>query len=104
MKRFPIIIILAFFFSVAQANKAEILVKEDAQIEKITEADVQLMVERVQEINAMDLNELSSTERYALKYELNQIKSKVNAFMANGGIYIGGGTLLLIIILLIILL
>ena len=62
------------------------------------------MIERVNEIKAMDKSSLTSSDRKALRKELRTIKKelKANDGGHNGGIYISVGGLLLIIILLII--
>ena len=101
MKKIPILILLMFSFITLNANKVEFIVNEEDSKNVIIESDVQQLAERVYEINAMDKHSLSSSEIYALKYELNGIKSKLNTFIDGGGIYIGGGTLLIVIILLI---
>lgn len=58
---------------------------------------------RVDEINAMDFNELSREERTSLKKELKDIQRETKQ-MDGVYFYFGGGALILLIILLIILL
>ena len=63
------------------------------------------MIERVNEIKAMDKSSLTSSDRKELRKELRTIKKELKANDgSHGGIYISVGGLLLIIILLIILL
>lgn len=72
--------------------------------EKATESDIQRaneMQQRVNEIEAMDINSLSRTERKALKQELRGIKKEARQMDT---VYVFGGGFLLLLIILIILL
>jgi len=59
------------------------------------------LINRLHEIHAMTKKDLSSSERSALKKEVNGIKKELKQM--DGGIYISTGVLLLIIILILIL-
>lgn len=67
---------------------------------KLSEAELTCLTNRVEEIRDMDKSDMSSAEKQALKKELKEIKSNVKK---GGGVYIGGAALILIIILIIIL-
>jgi hypothetical protein len=62
---------------------------------------VNVLVKRLNEIDAMDKSNLSSSEKKELRKEVRTIKKEVKAL--GGGVYISVGVLLLIIILLLIL-
>jgi hypothetical protein len=62
-----------------------------------------ILVTRLNVIKAIDMSELSSVEKRALRSEVRSIKATLNQ-MEGGVIYISAGGLLLVIILLIILL
>lgn len=71
-------------------------------ITKLTDEQITLLKNRVEEIRVMDKTNMTSTEKQDLRNELKDIKE---AIKRDGGyIIIGGSSLLLVIILLIILL
>jgi len=65
------------------------------------EARNERLVQRLEEIKAMDVENMSRSEKRALRKEVKKIEKSLNT---SGGIYISAGALLVIIILLIILL
>lgn len=68
---------------------------------RLSEAELSRLTNRVEEIRNMDKSGMSSTEKKELKKELKQIKKTVKR--RGGAIYISGATLVLIIILVILL-
>jgi hypothetical protein len=62
---------------------------------------VNVLVKRLNEIDAMDKSNLSASEKKALRKEVRAIKRDVKEL--GGGVYISVGVLLLIIIILILL-
>lgn len=66
-------------------------------------AEVKAMINRVNEINAMDKSAMSSSEKKELRKELRTIKRDVNGHSHGGTVYISGGVILLIILLIILL-
>lgn len=70
--------------------------------DQLTAENLDLIIQRVDEIREMDRSELTAEVRYELKNELRNIKDLIQNQAPY--LYIGGGTLLLIIILLILLL
>lgn len=100
-----------------ELNKAEVI---NANKEAVTEAKTEInkMVDRVIEINEMDLDELTKAERKELKKEVRTIKKEMKAYSksdnpaiaeaaakgADGaGLYISGGALIIILLLLLLL-
>ena len=74
------------------ANKAEV---EKAEATEIP-ADVQIMLDRLDEIKEMDKSSLKSDERKELRAEVRDIKSTLRA---NGnGLYISGGAIIIILL------
>jgi hypothetical protein len=72
----------------------------------LTQAEADLLVARLEEINAMDKSGLTRTEKRELRREVRTIENRLNASSTAGGgpvIYISGGALLLIILLIILL-
>jgi hypothetical protein len=65
-------------------------------------ANVQVMLNRLDEIKAMDKSDLTSEEKKELRKETKAIKSAVTA--NGGGVYLSVGAVILIVLLLIILL
>lgn len=98
-------------------NKAEVTnVNKDAIIE--AKAEINKMVDRVMQINDLDLKELTKVERKELKKEVRSIKKELKAYSksdspaiaeaaakgADGaGIYISGSALIIILLLLLLL-
>lgn len=78
-----------------KTNITETTIKEEIP------ADVQIMLNRLEEIKAMDKSDLKSAERKELRAEVREIKSTLRA---NGnGIYISTGAIIIILLLIIIL-
>jgi hypothetical protein len=67
----------------------------------VNSSEIKVITERLDEIKAMDISELSSSEKKVLRKEVRAINYELNH---PGAIYISGGTLIVVIILLIILL
>jgi hypothetical protein len=65
-------------------------------------AKVTVLVNRLNEIDAMDKSSMSSAEKKVLRKEVRGIKKEIQR--AGGGVYLSVGALLLVIILLIVLL
>lgn len=63
--------------------------------------EVQRMMNRLEEINAMDLKNMPRSERRKYAKEVKQIEKRMKA--VGGGVYISAGALILIIVLLILL-
>lgn len=119
------LITLAFLLMITSSNlKADEEVDKTAVIkadnEAVTEAKAEIneMVDRVMEINEMDMDALTKAERKELKKEVRTIKKELKAFSksdnpaiseaaakgADGaGLYISGTALIIILILLLLL-
>jgi len=68
-------------------------------------AETQLMMNRLEEIKAMDLENMPRSERRKYAKEVKQIQKKMyKANAVGGGVYISAGALLVIVVLLILLL
>lgn len=68
---------------------------------ELSDAEIQKLTARVNEINQLDLKSLTRKEKKELKKELRDIKEKLN--ITANGIYIGGGALLVIIVIILLL-
>ena len=64
-------------------------------------AEIQVMLNRLEEIKDMDKSDLKSTERKELRAEVRTIKKKVRA--SGNGLYISSGAIIIILLLIIIL-
>ncbi|MFZ6051759.1 hypothetical protein [Halocola ammonii] len=78
-------------------NEVKEMTKEESQ------ARVEMLTERLNEIKSMDLDELSWNERRKLKKEVRIIEREMKLQQNDTGIYISGGALVVILILLILL-
>ncbi len=83
-----------------KAKQETVQTKKEAK--KLSEAEIQQLTARVNEINQMDKKALTPKERRDLRKEVRGINDKINK--SADGIYIGGGALLVVIILLLLLL
>ena len=117
MKKVFVSILLAFVLQsfipeqvYAKKDKSPVVV---ATTETAQSTDVSLLVARVESIKAMDMSDLSSTERKELRKELREIKNDLKArsesdanatATTNGGVYLSVGAIIIIILLLILLL
>lgn len=70
---------------------------DDQRAERILDLE-----QRLEEIQQMDLHELDRRDKRALRNEVKDIKSELEA-QHNGGIYIGGGAVIIILLLIILL-
>ena len=102
MKRFKVIIMLAmaftFFSSVSVLAGGKD--KEDAK-PMMPEAEMKILVDRLEEIKTMDMSMMNRAEKKELKKEVHEINEEIKR---GGGVYLSIGALLLVIILLILLL
>ncbi len=74
------------------------LSEEEVKDKKLSDEEVDRMVNRVEEIRAMDKSKLSSEEKKELRKELKELKKEVKK--KGYVLYIGGSTLLIIILIL----
>jgi hypothetical protein len=65
-------------------------------------AHVQVQLDRLKEIKAMDKSDMTSSEKKALRKEVKVIKSSLRD--SNNGIYLSIGAIIIIVLLLILLL
>jgi hypothetical protein len=78
------------------------LAAEKSPITKEVPAEVQTMLNRLDEIKAMDKSSLKSSEKKELRKEVREIKSELKA--SGNGVYFSVGAIIIIILLLILLL
>lgn len=64
-------------------------------------ADVQILLDRLEALKAMDKSDLKSSERKELRSEVREIKSTLRA--KGNGLYISTGAIIIILLLIIIL-
>lgn len=83
-------------------HKVEML--DPQKSEKLSDAEIQKLVARIDEIKNMDLKNLPAKERRDLRRELRDIKNKVDKNADGFSIYLGGGVILVVIIVLLLLL
>ena len=68
----------------------------------VESAHARILLNRLDEINALDKSGLSSSEKKSLRKEARAIKSELKR--ANGGVYLSVGAIIIIVLLLILLL
>jgi hypothetical protein len=95
--------LLLLSFMPKQLNAATITDPTTISVNPPTEPiEVVTMRTRLDEINAMDKSNLSSTERKQLRKEVRSLKSGLRD--VNGGVYLSVGAIIIIVLLLILLL
>lgn len=68
----------------------------------MTPGEIQVLIDRVEEIKKMDKSALTKAEKKDLRNELRETKKEITR--NNGGVYLSVGALILVIVLLILLL
>ena len=94
-------ILLIFILSATTSFAGKSVLKNAVPVKaenKLSEAELSRLKNRVEEIRSMDKSEMTSTEKRELRKENKAIKENVR----KGGevIYISGGTILLIVLIL----
>ena len=95
--------LLLVAFNPIQSNAASDKNPTSVSSNEKESAEVQIMIDRVNEINAMDKSSLSSAEKKELRKELRAIKRDVNDHSHGGRVYVSFGVILLIVVLIIVL-
>lgn len=82
--------------------KAEVAEPEKTAIEKAASTTASTLMNRLEEIKAMDKSNMSSVEKKALRKEVRSIKKSLKE--VGGGVYLSVGAIIIIVLLLILLL
>lgn len=103
MKKFVYALVLVFTLGIS-TNTVSAATKNEPKTELTAEQKVQFekLVNRVEEIRAMDKSNLNRTEKRALRKELKEMKEQARAL--NQGVYLSVGAIIIIILLLILIL
>jgi hypothetical protein len=88
--------------SFAAPTSNEVIPATSTPTESANAAEAQRLLNRLEEIKAMDLEHMPRSEKRKYAKEVKQIQKKMNAL--SGGVYISAGALLVVLILLLILL
>jgi len=89
-------------FATYAAPGSDVTVPATTPASAPADPEMQKMMNRLEEIKAMDLENMPRSEKRKYAKEVKQIQKKMNA--VGGGLYISAGALLIIIVLLILLL
>ena len=92
---------MVFITIAAPSNAKEALNASPVATSSMSEAETQRLINRLEEINAMDKDDLTRAEKRELRKEVKSIKKSMDT---SGGIYLSAGAVILIVVLLIILL
>ncbi|MEA5256236.1 hypothetical protein VB264_00465 [Arcicella aquatica] len=105
LKKYLLITVL-FMLVVPVSVQAETSELEKVKTEKAAspevKAEVKSMMNRLEEIKAMDKSNMSSAEKKALRQEVRSIKKSMKE--VGGGVYLSAGAIIIIVLLLILLL
>jgi hypothetical protein len=94
-----IVLLLSLFTSTMRASDKNSVINNAPTTE--IPVEIKTMLNRLDEIKAMDKSDLKSYERKELRKEVREIKSKVRA--SGNGLYISSGAIIIILLLIIIL-
>jgi uncharacterized protein (UPF0305 family) len=102
MRKIKVILMsfLAFTFFTITSIEAKGDGKPEAK-PTMTEAQMQVLVDRLEEIKTMDKSSMERSEKKELRSEVREINEEIKR---NGGVYLSVGALILVIVLLILLL
>ena len=102
MKRFKLVFACMLFTFLSTAAIAAPTSREEANeaTTKLTEAEANVLFERLEEIEEIDKSDMTFKEKRALRKEVKEIKRELKG----NGLYISTGAAIIIILLLIILL
>lgn len=103
MKKLPlylmmIVLSLSMFPNTISASEKNAVAIETKEMP----LEVKVMINRLEEIKAMDKSEMKSSEKRELRKEVRTIKSSLKS--SNGGVYLSVGAVIIIILLLILIL
>ena len=105
MKKNAFLILLMIFSLTITSNQtfaSENLIVATATAPKEMPAEVQVLIDRIYEIKAMDKSDLSRAERKVLRKEVRSINKTLRS--TNNGVYLSVGAIIIIILLLILIL
>ncbi len=86
----------------SKSDNDPVTISNETEIDAATQARINELTNRLDELKAIDKSELERSEKKELRKEVVEIKKELKE-QRGAGIYISGGALLVIIILLIIL-
>lgn|SRR5690606_11958388 len=95
-------VLLTLVYSPVMASEPETDPVKTTAVKDEDEAKAKILLERLEEIKAMDKSKLSKQERKELRKEVRDIKQQLRS--TGNGIYLSIGAIIIIILLLILLL
>ena len=104
MKKTVLLVFVCMLSMVVMPTTAMAIENNPAPITAVTEeipAEVKVLLDRIDEIKAMDKRGLERSERRALRKEVRAIKKDLRA--SGNGVYISSGAIIIILLLIIIL-
>jgi hypothetical protein len=103
MRKIKLFILSVLTFSFFSLTSIQAKGDEKSEIKPtMTEAEIQVLVDRLEVIKTMDRSNMERSERKELRSEVREIKEEIKR--NSGGVYLSIGALLLVIILLVLLL
>jgi hypothetical protein len=100
MKKTPFYVLI-MLLSLGLFTPGQAAVKEKEPVPVEMPAEVRAMLDRLEEIKALDKSELERAEKKALRKEVRAIKTQLRT--TGNGIYISAGALIIILLLIILL-
>ncbi len=101
-KIFYLMTALLLSFTPVALQASAIVAEEPTTMSVENEVKAKALVQRLEEIKAMDKSSMTSKEKKALRKEVRSTKAALSEM--NGGVYLSVGAIIIIILLLIILL
>ncbi|NCO63250.1 MAG: hypothetical protein GW839_11390 [Flavobacteriales bacterium] len=94
-----VVLLLSLFTSTAMATGKNLVAKDKPNTEIL--AEIKTLLNRIDEIKAIDKSTLKSSERKELRKEVREIKKEIKA--KGGGLYLSAGAIIIILLVLLIL-
>ena len=98
----PTLLVVLMSLTLASTSNAFSETPKTNKIEKMSDEDSQRMINRLEEIKAMDVSTMTRKEKKELRHEVKEIKHTLQT--QSSGVYVSVGALIIIILLVIILL
>jgi hypothetical protein len=93
--------LMVMIFSLGSFNTVNATVENSAPAPTVIPVEIEVMLNRLEEIKSMDKSELTRSDRKALRVEVRALKTEIRS--SGNGLYISAGAIIIILLLILIL-
>ncbi len=101
MKKSKLLPVMSIILMLGIPFSSEAKMKDTPKAKTEVPTEVQVMLDRLEEIKAMDKSELSRSEKKVLRAEVKELNAEIKE--VGGGIYLSAGAIIIILLLIILL-